>query len=491
MDLHEEIERAKAFCAEAGLDTSVPVGFHIIPYYEMDSIAARSGFPRHYSHWKIGQSVEEIIRKRERGLLTIFELVINNHPFHAYLLEGNPDYVQKTVIPHVFAHTDFFSQNMAFSHTAKNMLDRFGTYAAGVEKLMEKLGVEVVENFITDCLTLDNLIDENCFFARKQKKGGQEEDEVDPQIYKIKAKDYMEEYINPEESIMRQFEEIEQRKRTPKKNPERPEKDILQFLIDNAPLKNWQRYLLAMVRDEAYYFLPQKQTKIMNEGWACYWHSKILTGKMLTCADFVDFADFNSKIMEMPDVGINPYKIGRAVFEDIERRWNTGRHGKEFDDCADIAKKESWDAKENRGKEKIFLVRKVQRDIGFLEEFFTEEVMEDIQAKVLKKDSKERIHELRDFKTVKDALIKSLQKQTRMPVYAVDANFHNRGELLLVQRYEGLDIDSEVIQKNLQALRRVWNRPVNIEIRVDDKWQRRRYENKEERFELAGPSVEP
>ena len=122
--------------------------------------------------------------------------------------------------------------------------------------------------------------------------------------------------------------------------------------MEHAPLKDWQRDVLAIVRDEAYYFAPQGQTKIMNEGWASYWHSTIMTRHGLTDAEVVDYADHHSGTMATQPDRLNPYKLGIELFRDIEERWNTGRFGNEYDECDDLHAKEKWDTQLGLGREK-------------------------------------------------------------------------------------------------------------------------------------------
>src|SRR5436190_10131858 len=121
----------------------------------------------------------------------------------------------------------------------------------------------------------------------------------------------MDEYINPREALNAEEEERRNKLEAANRNfPERPEKDALLFLIDHAPLKPWQRDVLEIVRDEAYYFAPQGQTKIMNEGWASYWHTKIMTQKALTPAEVIDYADHHSGTVATHGARLNPYKLG-------------------------------------------------------------------------------------------------------------------------------------------------------------------------------------
>ncbi len=154
-------------------------------------------------------------------------------------------------------------------------------------------------------------------------------------------------------------EEEEQRKHTEQSQrtfPEHPEKDALLFLIEHAPLKPWQRDVLSIIRDEAYYFAPQGQTKIMNEGWASYWHSTIMTTKALKASEVIDYADHHSGTMATQRGRLNPYKLGIELLRDIEMRWNTGRFGKEYDECDDLEKRRKWNKDLGLGRKKIFEV---------------------------------------------------------------------------------------------------------------------------------------
>src|SRR5262249_37418743 len=146
---------------------------------------------------------------------------------------------------------------------------------------------------------------------------------------RFKSKDYMDQYINPRDVL--KAEEEKKRKAAEEQArsfPEHPEKDVLLFLLEHAPLKGWQHDMLEIVRDEAYYFMPQAMTKIMNEGWASYWHSTIMTQKALSPTEVVDYADHHSGTMAMHGARLNPYKLGIELLRDIEMRWNTGRFGK-------------------------------------------------------------------------------------------------------------------------------------------------------------------
>jgi stage V sporulation protein R len=199
-------------------------------------------------------------------------MVINTDPCYAYLLASNLPVDQKLVMAHVYGHCDFFKNNAWFSHTNRKMLDEMANHATRIHRYVEKYGLETVEEFLDACLSLDNLIDAHSVgIQRRRPQIATEETEENNGnvVHRIPASDYMDAYINPPEFLAEQQQRLEEEQQRRKNFPEEAERDILLFLLEHAPLENWQRDVLDIVREEAYYFAPQRQTKIMNEGWAC------------------------------------------------------------------------------------------------------------------------------------------------------------------------------------------------------------------------------
>ena len=135
--------------------------------------------------------------------------------------------------------------------------------------------------------------------------------------------------------------------------------------------------MLSIVREEAYYFAPQGMTKIMNEGWATYWHSKMMTEKLATDAETIDYADHHSGTVAMGRQQLNPYKIGVELYRNIEERWNKGRHGIEWERCDDYELRQNWDTRANAGRDMIFEVRRCHNDVTFIDSFFTKDFCEE------------------------------------------------------------------------------------------------------------------
>src|SRR5688572_9703369 len=204
---------------------------------------------------------------------------------------------------HVYGHNDFFRNNYYFSRTDRRMIDVMANNAARVRRYMDRNGVNTVESFIDTCLSIDNLIDPWAVFREPRARSRQaptaaEDVQEDDRAGRLNnPRQYLEDYINPPEFIAKQRAlQKEKREASRKKIPTQPERDVLGFLLQYAPLDSWEADVLAIIREEAYYFLPQMQTKIMNEGWASYWHSKIMTEKALTSAEVIDYADVVSSV---------------------------------------------------------------------------------------------------------------------------------------------------------------------------------------------------
>ncbi|MFK7819057.1 MAG: SpoVR family protein, partial [Planctomycetaceae bacterium] len=312
----QEIQREmEKHAAGYGLDFFDTI-FEMVDYEEMSMMAAYTGFPTRYPHWRFGAQFDELMKGYSYGLQKIYEMVINTDPCYAYLLSNNEMVDQKLVVAHVYGHCDFFKNNAWFGKTNRRMLDQMANNAARVNKYIDKYGYEVVERYIDACLSLEDLIDPYSVY----KDGGfadpdeKKDDEDGPDgSGKFAAKQYMDPFINPPELIKKERErkakEAAEREAS-RRFPEEPERDVLLFLMQYAPLQDWQRDVLSIIRDEAYYFAPQGMTKIMNEGWASYWHSTIMTKHGLNDSDFIFYANHHRGTKAMRPKRWNPCKIG-------------------------------------------------------------------------------------------------------------------------------------------------------------------------------------
>ncbi len=352
-ELVELQRRVEKVARSYGL-TFFPVVFEVVDYAQMNQLAAYTGFPVRYPHWRFGMEMEQISKSYEYGLSKIYEMVINNDPTYAYLLEGNSLLDQKLVMAHVYGHADFFRNNVFFSHTNRKMVDAAANHATRIRRYQDRWGIERVERFIDDCLAIEDLIDHQAAFRTnyglQDARGDVGPEEDDPGDGRMPAEEYLEPFINPPEVLERERRQRQDEREARRRFPPDPQRDVLGFLLHHAPLEAWERDILGIIRAESYYFLPQRQTKIMNEGWASYWHTKMLTGHLLEDGEVIDYADHHSGTTATQPGRLNPYKLGIELFRDIEFRWNTGRFGREWEECDDMAERARWNRPTGLGR---------------------------------------------------------------------------------------------------------------------------------------------
>lgn len=458
-----------------GLDF-FPTLFELIDADQLNAIASRGGFPVRYPHWRFGMEYEQLSKSYNYGLSKIYELVINNDPCYAYLMKSNGLVDQKLVMAHVYGHCDFFKNNYWFSKTSRKMMDEMANHGTRIRRYMDEVGVDEVEEFIDACQSIDDLIDIHSPFIKRRADrnrysfGDQSKEEDEKKERRFPAKDYMDSFINPKRARA-EAEDEEDQPPPARRIPEHPEQDVMLFLLEHAPLNRWQADVLAILRDEAYYFAPQGQTKIMNEGWASYWHSTIMTRQGLTAGDVVNYCDHHSGTLASSPTKLNPYKVGIELFRDIEDRWNRGAFGKEYEDCDDYQTRRNWDKQLGEGREKIFEVRRVHNDLTFIDSFLTLDFVREHKLFRFGYNENTEYYEIesRAFPKVKQQLLNSLTNMGRPKIVVEDGNYRNRGELFLKHHYTGVELDMKYANDTLVNLERLWSRPVHIETVLEDR----------------------
>ena len=479
--LREVQLQMEALARSYGLDFFETI-FEVLDLEELCMFAAYGGFPVRYPHWRFGAEYDQLLKTHMYGLQRIYEMVINNDPCYAYLLNTNEMVDQKLVIAHVYGHCDFFKNNAWFGQTNRKMLDQMANHATRVNRYVDRYGYEKVEEFIDACLSLEDLIDMHSMHIKRAPDVKPlphaallREDDFDYlQSGRLPSKGYMDSFINPPEVLEKAAREKTQRDEEREKKrsfPDEPQRDVLLFLLEHAPLRDWQHDILAIIRDEAYYFAPQGQTKIMNEGWASYWHTTLMTKHGLTDADVIDYADHHSGTVAMSPQRINPYKIGIELYRDIEERWNRGQFGSEYDECDNWQVKQRWDKQLGLGRKKIFEVRRIHNDITFIDTFLTPEFCKKHKMFSFAYNDSSENYEIasRQFQEVKQQLLNSLTNHSRPFIYVVDANYRNRGELYLEHKFQGIELKQDYAQDTLRNLHKLWARPVHLETIVDEK----------------------
>ena len=475
-ELAEIQQQMEGHARSYGLDFFTTV-FEVVDYDQLSAVAAYGGFPTRYPHWRFGMEYEQLTKGYSYGLQKIYELVINNDPCYAYLLASNGITDQKLVMAHVYGHCDFFKNNHWFSKTNRRMVDEMANHGNRIREYMDRFGVEEVETFIDCCLSIEDLIDIHSPFIKRRDdqsnyhfREATEEEPESPGPTRFQSKSYMDAFVNPRQAMADEVEQLKKDRQKKESFPPEPMQDVMLFVLENAPLKAWQRDVLAIIRDEAYYFAPQAQTKIMNEGWATYWHSTIMTRHAIQAADLICYADHCSGTLAGSQTRLNPYKLGLELYRDIEDRWNRGAYGEEYERCDDYQTKRDWNKHTGLGRQKIFEVRRIHNDLTFIDEFLTLDFCRRHKLFSFGFNAESGSYEVesREFDKVKQRLLFNLTNVGRPQIFVKDGNYKNRGELFLQHRFQGAELKTNFAEDTLANLYKLWKRPVHIETALEN-----------------------
>jgi stage V sporulation protein R len=331
---------------------------------------------------------DRLVKGHAWGLQRIYELVVNTRPVVAYLLSQNSAVEQKLVMAHVCGHADFFAHNAWFSHTDPDMMDALASHGARIRGLADRLGQEAVEAFIDRVQSLDNLLDPGALAWAKGHPGN-----------------------------------------APPLERGASERDLLGHVLLHGGLVDWQQEILAILRDEAYYFLPQGLTKIMNEGWASFWHSRLMTGNLLRDAEVVDYADQHSGALGGSDGPMNPYKLGIELFHHLLRS-SGGELGPLFD------------------------ARAIHDDLTFVDELLDAEfcLVHGLA------ESREQVPQVRE---------ELLARLTNGGQPVIRRLGEGPGELELEHCWSGQELQLDQAEETLRQLETLWGRPVRLHTRLE------------------------
>jgi stage V sporulation protein R len=436
IQLEETIQDITKIAEDFGLDF-YPMRYEICPADIIYTFGAY-GMPTRFSHWSFGKTFHRMKTQYDFGLSKIYELVINSNPCYAFLLEGNSLIQNKLIVAHVLAHCDFFKNNARFSNTNRNMIETMSATAERIHQYEYEYGTEKVETFIDAVLGIQEHIDPSLIKAKLKSPDMLIRDKKANQMQQKKKSKYEDlwdiDSENPSHKIV-----------SPKKKsfPEHPEKDILWFIEEHSPiLEDWQRDILTMLREEMLYFWPQLETKIMNEGWASYWHMKILREMNLTPEETIEFAKLNSSVVQPGQQSLNPYYLGFKIFEDIEKRWD---------------------------RDKMFEVREFESDSSFLRNYLTEQLVEDLDLYVFEKKGVEWKITDKAWENIRDQLVYSRVNGGFPYLTIVHGNYLNGGELYIKHAYEEAELDLKYVEKTLPYVHQLWGKTVHLETVIEEK----------------------
>lgn len=340
-DLEKWNEKIEAKVQEYGLDY-YPQEFELIGFNEMIGYEAYVGMPSRYPHWSFGKSYEKNKTLYSLNLTGLpYEMVINSDPCLAYLMKDNTLLLQILTMAHVYGHNDFFKNNRLFKQAtnAKYTLEMFNLDAKMIRSYIDdpSIGYAKVERILDAAHAIRYQIGRAIGVKELS----------DEEIKKNMLDEY--EYKKENRSILDVYEEIELP--NVEKIPLEPDDDVMGFIIKYGSLSEWEKSILKIVKRETEYFIPQIETKIMNEGWASYTHYNILKELDLPQDLHLEFLKRHNDVIAPMIGGLNPYYIGFKIFEDLDKKY---------------------------GKEKIFEVREIERDSSFLRRYLTRELCEEL-----------------------------------------------------------------------------------------------------------------
>jgi stage V sporulation protein R len=448
-ELERALEQIWEIAARFGLDP-FPTRFEIVPatvMYEIGSYA----LPGRYSHWTFGKAYHRMKTMYDFGLSKIYEVVINTNPSYGFLLETNSPIQNKLVMAHVLGHVDFFKHNAYFSKTNRRMVESVSSHAGRMGEYEFRYGRKTVEEFLDAVLSIEEHIDPN-FFIKQDRPPRDPEQERAARTAKEGRYDDLWNIGAPNAPPAPPARELPRGERL-------PEKDLVYYIMRNSPtLADWQRDAMAMIHEEMEYFVPQMQTKVMNEGWASYWHSRIMRELDLTDTESFEFAELHADVVSPQKGQLNPYYLGYKIFEDIERRW----------DHPTAAERERLGRRGGEGREKIFEVRELDNDVSFLRNYLTEELCEELDLFVyeLVEEEEWTVTEKR-WERVRDQLVSNMTNFGFPYIVVADGDYHGHRELYLKHQFEGAELDSNYARKVLEYVFRLWGRPVHLETIAD------------------------
>ncbi len=414
----------RAAATDAGL-SFFEVVFEMLDAADVNAVAAYGGFPTRYPSWRFGMEYERLAKGHEWGLSKIYELVVNHDPTIAYLVRSNSLMEQKLVMAHVFGHADFFRHNAWFAPTERHMLDRFEEHARRIQEHVERHGQDRVERFLDVALSLEPLMDphgpQRRYRAAQSRAARGGAPAGSSQVERSRASLRL--VMGGAEAAPGPVA------------PELPTFDLLTFIAEHSELEDWERDVLGIVAAEAEYFLPQRLTKIINEGWASFWHSRLLTGGLLDPSELVEFADCHSSATQAAPGQLNPYKLGIELF----------RHA------------------EHLGLD-LFRLRAVHNDVSFVDEVMDEEF---IQRSALFVSEQHRSGEgarigTRDHVAVKQELLRSLAWAGQPRIELVDVAGGGSRELTLRHHHDGRDLKLDEAAQVLKTIEGLWRAPVQL-----------------------------
>ena len=487
------MEECKSRARDAGLVFTDESLEYVVTNEDMLELSPKVMIPTLYDYWV--HDLEVISKKKEYALYphNPYETVINSRPPISFYNDNNPDWLNVMIFYHVLGHIDFFQNNSYFEHTWE---DDFVGVALADKRLLAQLRVEHgrwVDYVIEFTRGLDNLVGyfDELGSLHTSEKGAKDRfdfffDVFLQDIKKLSMPDYLKEVENYNKEVRKNKTKAKKRfldevkLNYPEfntlfekydKNYKKPAKDLIEFICDNSPFlakeeNAWMKSVMQIVRNTAIYFAPQMRTKILNEGWASYWHQELFLSDSRIKGHEANFAKINALVTSVPKVGFNPYAIGLRLFEFLEDEANAGRVGNiDFDNLLNREQRKDYNTKCSEGRDFMFKIRENFTDFTFLNTFVNQDFVDRYNLAIIG----ERINEdymTREFyiksKKAEDYKQQLLDGLVHPPSIQADAKRTTDDKLVLVHHFEGKQLVDEFAENVLVGLEFLWGGTVEL-----------------------------
>lgn len=431
-ELEQWNERIESCARSFGL-SYYPQEFEICSYEDMLGYEAYTGMPSHYPHWSYGKAFERLHTFYKYSLTGLpYEMVINSNPCLAYLMRDNTLLLQILTIAHVYGHNDFFKSNRLFKFSrAELTIETFKNHADRIRGYIQdpSIGYQKVERILDAAHALryqaNRILGMRRLSVTEQKKRIIEEYQrrCQPDGF---GKPLSEE---PPPNLA--------------KIPLEPEEDILWFIAEYGRLEEWEKDILQIVRAETEYFLPQIETKIMNEGWASFWHYRILNTLSLSSELHLEFLKRHHQVIRPHPGSLNPYHLGFTILCDLEKRF---------------------------GLPKLFEVREIECDHSMIRRYLTQELCRELNLFEYFADSDEvTVTEVADedgWKSIRDTLSSNVGLGSIPVIKVKDLAVRDR-TLILEHEFDQRELELSYAHETLKYVVELWGHPVELRTRVD------------------------
>ncbi|PLW94928.1 MAG: SpoVR family protein [Marinilabiliales bacterium] len=495
LDQHAKaiMEECKVRARNAGLDFDHETLEYIVSNKDMLELSPKVMIPTLYDYWVNDVEVLKEYGKYKLYPTNPYETVINSRPAISFYNDNNPDWMNIMIFYHVIGHIDFFQNNRLFEHTWN---DDFVGVALADKRLIESYRSRYgrwTDYVVEFARSIDNITGYFQTLARMNYDGHLEPSSMLNFYFNTFLPDHLKEdefHIfkeqqryntlfdsNPKMAESTFFAQVKSRhpefesayKNAADKAP--PATDLLEFLIDHSPFlkqeKNrWMKSVMTVIRNTALYFAPQMRTKIVNEGWASYWHDKLFRGDNRIIGHEVAYSALNAGVTSLSRVGLNPYAIGLRLLEYVEELADKGKMSREYQKLILADEKEAFDKKTGNGQEAIYKVREKFSDFMLINTFVNQEFVDRHNLFVTGKRPNpekgviEYYVKSRKAEDYKKMLIDSLYHP---PVIRADVNKTTNDSLYLVHAFEGKQLIKDFIPEVLIGLNFLWGDEVKLE----------------------------